>query len=89
MYMNILPIEERRIILDQEISNLVRQGWHIINRTDTTVQLSRDKRASCMIAILLSIFFILPALLYFLLYKGTENLYLEVDEYGRIAATRN
>jgi hypothetical protein len=87
--MNILPIEERKMILDQEVNKFVRQGWHMVSRTDTAVQLSRDKRASCLLAMLLLIFFILPALLYLLLYRGTENLYLEVDEYGRVTTIRN
>ena len=89
VYMNVLPIEERRKILDQEVNKYITQGWHMVSRTDTAVQLSRDKRASCLLAMLLAIFFILPALLYLLLYRGTENLYIEVDDYGRITATRN
>jgi len=87
--MNVLSIDERKKILDKTINEYVQRGWHIISRTDTAIQLSRDKRASCLLAILLAIFFILPALLYLLLYRGTENLYIEVDDYGRVAATRN
>jgi len=83
-----ISIEERKEILEKEVGKYARQGWRIVSRTDTSVQLTRDKTASCLLALILAIFFILPAILYLLLYRGSENLYLEVDERGKITATR-
>ena len=77
-------IEERKAILARVIINYVDQGWRVISQTDTTAQLSKDKRASCLVAILLAILFILPAVLYLLLYRGTESLFLEVSESGQV-----
>jgi len=83
-----ISIEERKEILEKEVGKYARQGWRIVSRTDTSVQLTRDKTASCLLALILAIFFVLPAILYLLLYRGSENLYLEVDERGKITATR-
>ena len=75
-------------ILEKEVGKYARQGWRIVSRTDTSAQMTRDKTASCLLALILAIFFVLPAILYLLLYRGSENLYLEVDERGKIIATR-
>lgn len=77
-------VEERKAILAKEIVKYVDQGWRVISQTETTAQLSKDKRASCLVAILLALLFILPAVLYLLLYRGTENLFLEVNEDGQV-----
>lgn len=82
-----MSVDARKVRLEQEINKYVRQGWRVISRTDTTAQLQRDKQASCLLALILAIFLIVPAVLYLLLYRGTENLYLQVDEQGRIQAT--
>lgn len=83
-----LTIEERRQILEQEIAKYVKQGWRVISRTDTSAQLTRDKRASCLLALILALFLLVPAILYLLLYRGTEGLYIEVDEHGNVHVTR-
>ena len=83
-----LTIEERRQILEQEISKYVKQGWRVVSRTDTSAQLTRDKRASCLLALILALFLLVPAILYLLLYRGTEGIYIEVDEHGNVHATR-
>ena len=79
-----MTIEERKGILAREIIEYVDQGWRVTSQTDTTAQLARDKRASCLVAFLLALLFILPAVLYLILYKGTENLFLEVNGDGQI-----
>ncbi|GIL15494.1 MAG: hypothetical protein BroJett039_06670 [Chloroflexota bacterium] len=85
--MNVLSSDERKHILDQEINNHQRQGWRLLNRTDTTAQLAFETKASCLIAIILALFLIVPAVLYLMFYKGTKKLFLEVDEQGHIKAT--
>ena len=82
-----VPIERRKEVLEKTVSKYVRQGWHVISRTETTAQLSRDKRASCLLALILALFLLVPAVLYLLLYRGTENLYIEVDEQGKVKIT--
>ncbi len=79
-----LTIEERNAVLQEEIEKYVDQGWRVTSQTQTTAQLTRDKHASCCLAVLLAILFVLPAVLYLLLYKGTENLYLVVNEEGQV-----
>jgi len=83
-----LSLEERREILDREIAKYVKEGWRVVSRTDTTAQLLRDKSASCMLAFILALFLIVPAILYYLLYRGTEGLYIEVDEAGEVHITK-
>ncbi|OQY79800.1 MAG: hypothetical protein B6D41_22120 [Chloroflexi bacterium UTCFX4] len=85
--LNVLSSEERKHILDQEISKYQRQGWRLLNRTDTTAQLAFETKASCLVAIILALLLIVPAVLYLMFYKGTKNLFLEVDEQGQIKAT--
>ena len=82
-----ISIEERKEILEKEIGKYARQGWRIISKTEISAQMTRDKKASCLLAFILALFFVLPAILYLLLYRGSENLYLEVDERGKIVAT--
>ena len=45
-----LETEERKQILQQQISNFVRHGWYIVFQTDITVQLKKDKKFSFLIA---------------------------------------
>lgn len=85
--MEALLTEERKKILEAEISKYVKTGWRVTTRTDTSAQLTRDKQASCGLALILALFLIVPAILYLLLYRGTESLYLEVDEQGKVNTT--
>jgi len=82
-----LPMEEREKILEAEISKYVKLGWRVANRANTSAQLVRDKKASCIVALVLALFLIVPAVLYLLLYRGTESLYIEVDEKGVVRTT--
>ncbi len=82
-----LTVEARRIILDAEVAKQVTLGWRVTSRTDTTAQLVKDKGPDGCITIFLLLFFIVPGILYMILYKGSENLYLEVDEQGNIKRT--
>lgn len=81
-------LARRKAILDEEVRRYVKKGWRVEERDDTSAQLVKDKSPSCLLALILAIFFILPAILYLLLYKGTESLYIEVDEDGEVHTTR-
>lgn len=83
----VISIEQRRAILDEQIARAVRGGWRLATRTDTTAQLVRERRASCLVALILCLFLIVPGILYVLLYKGQRGLYIEVDELGRVHTT--
>ncbi|WP_165845101.1 folate family ECF transporter S component [Candidatus Cryosericum terrychapinii] len=82
-------LEERNSVLEREIVKHVDQGWRVVSQMQTSVQLTRDKRVNWLIALLLALVLIVPAVLYLLLYKGTENLYLEVREDGQVVEHRN
>lgn len=84
---DVITIEARRAILDAEIANQVKTGWRVVSRTDTTAQLVKDKGPDGCITIFLLLFFIVPGILYMILYKGSENLYLEVDDRGNVKRT--
>jgi len=87
--MSALSIQERAVILERELNKYIHKGWHIVYKNETSVQLSRDRRASCLLALILAFFLILPAILYLLLYRGTENIYIAVDEFGKVIIIRN
>lgn len=84
---NSMTLEERKHILDQEITKYQREGWRVLNQTDTTAQLLYETKPSCLLAIILAIFFIVPAILYLMFYKGTKKLFLEVNDQGKVTAT--
>lgn len=74
-----LTIEQRRAILQKEINGYAKNGWRVISQTDTTAQLVKPKRLSCLWAILT----VGIALLLYLAAKD-ETAYLEVDEKGKL-----
>ena len=79
-----IALEEQTNILNREIVERVGHGWRVIDRTSTTAQLTRDKKPNVLVAIILLFLFIVPFFFYVLLFRGTENCYLEVNRKGRI-----
>lgn len=79
-------LEERRLILDRAIAKYSKQGYLIEKRTDTTAQLRRPKKFSCLAASLWTLLFGIGLIFYLFYYKSKEDdlIYLSVDEYGRI-----
>ena len=50
-------LEERKAILEAEIIKQQKKGWLIANRTDTTCQLTKEKKPeTCLIVILFLLF---------------------------------
>jgi len=83
-------IEQRTAILEEQIGQLVRQGYRVISRTQTTAQLVKPKEFSLLWALLwllvtLCVFGlgILVYLFYYLAQKD-KTVYLEVDPYGQV-----
>ena len=86
-------IEQRTAILEERIGQLVRHGYRVISRTQTTAQLVKPKEFSLLWALLwllvtLCVFGlgILIYLFYYLAQKDT-TVYLEVDPYGQAKVT--
>ena len=79
-----LTLEERSAILQRMIVKYVDQRWRVVSQTQTTAQLARDKHANGCLVFILFLLLIVPGILYLLLYKGAENVYLEVKENGQV-----
>lgn len=80
------PVQERSLILGQEIANYSRRGFRIVSRTDTTAQLSKPKEFSVLWATLWFLVFGIGVLIYIFYYmaKTDEIAYLEVGPDGTI-----
>jgi hypothetical protein len=78
--------EERREILQREINKHLKQGYRVVSQTDTTAQLVKPKQFSCLWATLWLLVLLIGLLIYIFYYMSQRDgqLYIEVDEYGRI-----
>ncbi len=84
-----LSIEQRREILQREINKYIRQDYRVISQTDTTAQLVRPKRFSCLWFLIWA--FLLIGWIFYLawyLTKRDEQIYIEVDINGRVRTRR-
>jgi hypothetical protein len=78
-------IEERKEILEKEITRQLKKGWRISSRTETGCQLIMDKKRNGCLIVILFLFFILPGIFYLILTQGkTISVYVEVNEDGQI-----
>ncbi len=78
-------IEERKTILESEITKQLKKGWRITSRTETGCQLQKDKERDGCLIVILFLLFILPGIFYLLLTQGrTISVYIEVTEEGEI-----
>lgn len=77
-------LDERKAILNYVISEQQKKGWQIVSQTDTTCQLSREKKPDGCTTAILIILFVIPGLLYLIFTKGTETVVVEIDEQGEI-----
>ena len=84
-----IPEIERSRILDEEVSEYMRSGFFVRQRTPTTAQLVRPKRFSFLWAFLWLLVFGIGIVVYLIYYaaKQDEGRYVEVDEYGVARAT--
>jgi hypothetical protein len=76
-------IEERKAILDAEINRRLRQGWIITSRTETSCQMTKDKKPDGCLTVILFLTFIIPAILYLILRKKLYTIYFDVDSEGK------
>lgn len=83
---NTKSIEERRSILQKEVTNYVRRGFRVVSQTDTTAQLVKAKKFSFLWAFIWLLALGIGLIVYLLWYwaKRDEQVYLEVDANGKI-----
>ena len=55
-----IPIEERKEILDDEVEGLTERGWTVISRTDTTCLLKKEDKAMGVLSGLASFLTLFP-----------------------------
>ena len=86
-----LTLDERRAILDKEIRKYVKRGYKVASRTDTSVQLVKPKKFSFLWALLWFLVFGIGLVVYLIYYwaKKDDQLYLEVDDKGKIKRTKS
>lgn len=78
-------LEERKAILENEITKQLRKGWRISSRTETGCQLIQDKKRNGCLLVFLFIFFIIPGIFYLLLTQGkTISVFIEVNGEGQV-----
>lgn len=85
-----LSLEERRAVLDREVARYVKRGFRVESRTDTTAQLVKPKKFSLFWAVVWFLCAVFPFIVYLLWYaaKRDEQVYLQVDERGRVERTK-
>jgi len=77
-------LEERKAILEAEITKQLKKGWQIASRTDTTCQLTKEKRPDGCTTTILILLFVIPGILYLIFMKGTTTVYIEISENGDV-----
>lgn len=80
-----LPIERRRELLQQAISQYVGQGYRVVFQTDTTAQLVKPRTLSCLWVVLFGLTLI-GLIVYVVVYLMTKDkqVYIEVTPQGRL-----
>lgn len=81
-----MEIQQRRDILQHEIGNYLKHGFRVISQTDTTAQLIKPKKFSFFWAFIWFLALGIGLLVYIIYYmaKKDQQIYLSVDENGRI-----
>lgn len=82
-----LSFEARKAILEDHIRLQAGAGWVVTSRTDTAAQMISEKRPNVVLALLLFVLGIIPGIIYLAVARGTDTIYIEVDEYGQVART--
>jgi len=74
---------ERKSILENEITKMIKQGWQIASRAETACHLVRNKKPSGLSVLLLFSISFLPSIGS----KGIKKVLVEVNEEGEITYT--
>lgn len=89
---SVTSTETRRAALQQRINQYVRRQYRVVSQTDYTAQLVKPKRFSFIWAVIWLILAVLPFLLYLgyhIFLKRESQVYLTVDEQGRVHETKD
>lgn len=83
---DMLPIEERAEILQIEINRYLQRGLKVLSQTQTTAQLVKPKKFSCLLATLGLLLFGVGFLIYIFYYASQKDtqLYIQVLDDGTI-----
>jgi hypothetical protein len=77
--------EERKVILENEVTKQLKKGWRIISKTETGCQLQKEKGIDGCLSFFLFCLVILPGILYLIVAHGkTISIFIEVSESGEI-----
>ena len=88
MAVNLLSLDERKVILERAIRPYLEEGWLIQNQTETRAQLRKpaQSKSGCLIIILL-LFGVLPGILYLMWPNQDRIVLVEVNEVGKSIET--
>jgi hypothetical protein len=76
-------LDERKALLEDEITKKLKQGWRIVSKTETDCQLIKDKKPSGLLVLLLFSISFLPGIGS----RGTKSVCFKVNEEGEIIYT--
>ena len=84
------PAEERRALLSNEVTRLLRQGRRVESQSDYQAVLLRGKQVNHILHLLLSVFTAGIWLIVWLslLGKGIKRELVQVDEWGKVTVSR-
>jgi len=84
-------LAERTKILDKAVRKYARRGYRVESKTDTTAQLVKPKKFSFLWAVLWFLLLGVGLIVYLIYYwaKRDDQVYLEVNEQGKIKRTKN
>ena len=78
-------IEERKVILENEVTKQLKKGWRITSKTETGCQLQKEKGIDGCLAVFLFFLAIIPGIIYLIVAHGkTISIFIEVSESGEI-----
>jgi Mn2+/Fe2+ NRAMP family transporter len=68
--------------LNEFVTRFVREGYRVTSQTDTSIQLVKQKKFSCLIATILFLFFAIPFFIYLFMYMGKKEktIYIKLIE---------
>jgi hypothetical protein len=87
----VLP-EQRRRVLQERVNHYVDQQYRVISQTETAAQLVKPKRFSVVWFLLWCLLALVGGLVYIIYHafmKRERQVYLQVDEHGRVRETRD
>jgi hypothetical protein len=70
------------LLLDRIVEGMTRQGWGLQSRTESTAAFARDEGADGATVCCLAFLFLLPAILYMLLYNTTRRVTVSAYPHG-------